>query len=178
MTTIHIHFPSHWKGWNVPKFTLSSDATDLGLATALNVRVEYAHSEDYHSDSPVFMAWATMGSEVQAVALKFALRDDFVDDLRKEAVTYSSVLEPLQGTVVPRFYGLYTGFDGDGQAVACLMLERYGECLQHHFEELSLDTRCFVKKILVKTIVIKFILLKNTNPGKTSRLPSKRLASC
>lgn len=142
MTTLHVHFPSHWKGWNTEPFVLTSDDVVPNTTTdALNVRVEYAHSADYYCDSPVFKAWATMDSQVTAVALKFALRDDFIDDLKKEAVVYNNLLVQLQGTVVPKYYGFYTGLDEDGQPVACLMLEHYGECLQRQFEDLPLDTR-------------------------------------
>lgn len=146
MTTLHIHFPSHWKGWHVAQFTMKSKTrTAFGLDALVHARVEYAHSNDYYCDSPVFRAWVkTSSGTLLDVALKFALRDDFIDDLEKEASAYIGALEPLQGTVVPRFYGFYTGMDEDGQSIACVMLEHSGECLRRHFAELGLDTRLLI----------------------------------
>jgi len=145
-TTLHVKFPQHWKGWNIPEFTGTlTDDPDTEFSVhgldAITVNVESAHSDDYLCDSPVFRATTSSGVDI---ALKFALRDDFVDGLVTEAEAYTGALKDLQGSVVPRFYGLYTGSGEEGQIVACLVLEHYGECLKLHFEDLALDTRILI----------------------------------
>ncbi|PFH49422.1 hypothetical protein AMATHDRAFT_110297, partial [Amanita thiersii Skay4041] len=73
--------------------------------------------------------------------LKFALREDLVADVVEEACMYAGALKPLQGKTVPRCYGLYAGTREDGQTIACLVLEYWGQCLRQQFRRLSLDTK-------------------------------------
>jgi len=99
---------------------------------------------DYHSDTPVFRAAVVDGfdkSTATTVALKFAMREDLIDDLDKEAAVYAGALQHLQGTVIPRCYGLYTGSGEGGQPIACLVLEHCGECIQERFQYLPLSVR-------------------------------------
>jgi hypothetical protein len=74
--------------------------------------------------------------------LKFALREDLISDLAEEANIYTGVLRPLQGIAVPYCHGLYAGLGEAGEPIACLMLERWGECIGQPFERLPLELRC------------------------------------
>lgn len=49
------------------------------------------------------------------------------DNLKKESELFTTDLSKLQGDVVPRFFGLYSG-NGEGTTVAaCMVLEHYDE---------------------------------------------------
>ena len=111
----------------------------------LTVSVDPKTNADYYSDSPVFRAYFLRSSATSAsvaVALKFAMRDDLIDNLVQEASVYTGILGCLQGHVVPYCYGIYAGTMDDGQTVACLALEYWGECLRRPFDRLSVDLRC------------------------------------
>lgn len=56
------------------------------------------------------------------VAVKWARDQDTVNELRYEAELYTTNLRPLQGTVVPRFYGFFSA-KVDGSEVGCIILE-------------------------------------------------------
>lgn len=167
MAFLHVEFPSSWPGWRTPECTLTpllltahGDEEEEEESTVLpahdkplTVSVDPKTNADYYSDSPVFRAYflrssasATCASAAAsasvAVALKFAMRDDLIDDLVREASVYTGVLGGLQGHVVPRCYGIYAGTMDDGQTVACLALEYWGECLRRPFDRLSVDLRC------------------------------------
>ncbi|KAH9950919.1 hypothetical protein B0H21DRAFT_720424 [Amylocystis lapponica] len=68
------------------------------------------------------------------VAVKWARGKKGVDKLRYEAATYQDYLEPIQGTVVPRFYGFYTA-TVDRVEVACLVLEWIAEDPKMNIDE-------------------------------------------
>ncbi|KAJ7172369.1 hypothetical protein C8R46DRAFT_1085709 [Mycena filopes] len=137
MNTLRVKFPqSQWPGWHVPEFSLTSriPAFDLTLT------VDPDTHSDYCSDSPVFRA-SIEGTQAPAFALKFALREDLVDDLEEEGRVYCEALQTLQGTAVPRCFGMYTGMGEEGQPIACLVLEFWGECLQQPFQVLPLQLK-------------------------------------
>ncbi|KAF8654890.1 hypothetical protein AX16_003319 [Volvariella volvacea WC 439] len=147
----------------------------LRVANSIAVKVEDDPSCDYGSDSPVFRARVVKSSlshlhrsdssedsdaanssrSTQAIdppsdtylALKFALREDLIDDLIQEANAYAGPLKPLQGAVVPRCYGLFLGTYDDeegvegGQSIGCLALEYFGENIRVQFRGLPLDSR-------------------------------------
>lgn len=46
-----------------------------------------------------------------------------------EAEMYAGPLRPLQGTAVPRYFGLYSGADDDGRWLYALVLERVGRAI-------------------------------------------------
>ncbi|CAA7257502.1 unnamed protein product [Cyclocybe aegerita] len=75
------------------------------------------------------------------VALKFAMRDDFIADLVEEAQVYAGPLATLQGRTVPRCYGLFVAENEDGQTIACLVLEHWGEVIRKPFRQLPIETR-------------------------------------
>ncbi|EPT01579.1 hypothetical protein FOMPIDRAFT_1100822, partial [Fomitopsis schrenkii] len=59
-----------------------------------------------------------------------------VDKLRYEASLYKNELKHLQGDVIPRFYGLYTG-EVYGELVGCLVLEWCNQSYSLKREELN-----------------------------------------
>lgn len=56
------------------------------------------------------------------VAVKWVRGQRAIESLRREARMYDDVLRPLQGTVVPTFYGFFAGRK-DGIDVGCMLLE-------------------------------------------------------
>jgi len=146
MTTLRVQFPPNWPGWSVSEYTLYSVLIPHSSKVAgklISVSVDPETHADYCSDSPVFRGSFIDSSRPNAtVVLKFALREDLIPDLAEEADAYTGALEPLQGTTVPYCYGLYTGLRGDGEPIACLMLEHWGECIGQPFERLPINVRC------------------------------------
>lgn len=146
MTTLRIQFPANWPGWTVSEYTLDSvliSHSKEAVQRLITVSVDSETRADYSSDSPVFRA-SLIDSSISrdtTVVLKFALREDLITDLAEEADVYTGALEPLQGTTVPHCYGLYAGLGEDGEPVACLMLECWGECIGQPFEQLPLEVR-------------------------------------
>ncbi|KAJ7125454.1 hypothetical protein C8R43DRAFT_898632 [Mycena crocata] len=139
-TTLRVKFPiTHWPGWNIREFSLKNTVPGHDSIT---VSVDPTHS-DYSSDSPVFRASIEgyQGSEAPVFALKFAMREDLVYRLEEEGRIYCEGLKNLQGTAIPICFGLYTGIGEEGQSIACLVLEHWGECLRQPFQLLSLDLK-------------------------------------
>ncbi|KAF5371350.1 hypothetical protein D9615_009702 [Tricholomella constricta] len=147
MTTLRVTFPNDWPGWSIQQYILQSvQEPCLTDAIPITARVHSETYSDFYSDSPVFRAsliGPLIGPPKQAaiVALKFAFREDLIADLTEEAEVYKGALESLQGTAVPRCYGLYNGYGVDGEPIACLMLEYWGECIHQPFEHLPLNVR-------------------------------------
>ena len=148
MTTLRVQFPPNWPGWTVSEYTLDSVPIPHSTDSAqklITVNVDSDSDADYGSDTPVFRASLINPSmsrnTVTTVVLKFAMREDLIPDLAEEADIYTGALEPLQGTTVPRCYGLYVGLGNGGEPVACLMLEHWGECIDQPFEQLPIETR-------------------------------------
>ncbi|KAK7020529.1 hypothetical protein R3P38DRAFT_2970014 [Favolaschia claudopus] len=141
-STLRVRFPvSQWPGWHKPELFLTADHkphAESSNITAISVDPE-THS-DYCSDSPVFRA-SIDGSDSPVLALKFALRDDLVGALEQENRVYRDALQALQGTAVPRCFGMYSGVDEDGQQIACLVLEFWGSVLGEPFPVLPLDLK-------------------------------------
>jgi hypothetical protein len=144
MATLRVQFPANWPGWSVSEYTLDSvsipHASDASRKL-ITVRVDSEPHADYSSDTPVFRA-SFIGSTGATIVLKFALREDLISDLAEEANIYTGVLRPLQGIAVPYCHGLYAGLGEAGEPIACLMLERWGECIGQPFERLPLELRC------------------------------------
>ncbi|KAF5345965.1 hypothetical protein D9756_010922 [Leucocoprinus leucothites] len=157
MAFLRVQFPTSWPGWNTPECTLAPILTTTADSAAptkilnnlndkpLTVSVDPKTNADYYSDSPVFRAHflRSTGSAATTtpVALKFAMRDDLIEDLVEEANIYAGVLSSLQGAAIPYCYGLYVGTMNDGQTVGCLVLEYWGECLRRPFDRLPVDLR-------------------------------------
>jgi hypothetical protein len=114
--------------------------------TDVEVAVDFPYN-DHGCDAPVFSAFAIRGFGPEndngrlRLALKFAFRDDFLDDLVDEARVYTFFLKSIQGKSVPKCYGLYSAELEDGQTVGCLVLENCGDCLQQEFEVLHSDAK-------------------------------------
>ncbi|KAF5365116.1 hypothetical protein D9758_011024 [Tetrapyrgos nigripes] len=147
-------------------FSLSQDENTPAL---INATVDSEMHSDYCSDSPVFRGfirdadctkllesdsyWLPKTNPTSAsssplsspaaisVVLKFAMREDLVEDLAQEAAVYFGPLKSLQGKSIPRCFGFYTGAGVEGQEIACLVLECWGEVLSEPFAMLSLDVR-------------------------------------
>jgi hypothetical protein len=147
MTTLRVQFPANWPGWSVSEYTLGSVSIPHLSDTSrklITVKVDSEPHADYSSDTPVFRA-SFIGSTGSTIVLKFALREDLIFDLAEEADIYTRVLRPLQGIAVPYCHGLYAGLGESGEPIACLMLERWGQCIGQPFARLPLETRygCF-----------------------------------
>ncbi|RPD82075.1 hypothetical protein L226DRAFT_607268 [Lentinus tigrinus ALCF2SS1-7] len=59
---------------------------------------------------------------LREVALKWVVGAERVAGAKREAGLYDKELRPLQGSIVPRFYGCFTSIIGDVE-VACIVLE-------------------------------------------------------
>ena len=81
-------------------------------------------------NSTVYLGHAQDGTEL---ALKFTPDPR---DLRREAAGYDA-LEFLQGTVVPKLYGVLYGRDCNGDRVLCLVLERFGDSVEQEFRTMK-----------------------------------------
>lgn len=160
---LRVKFPTTWPGWHIPEFVLyeanpsspsvsssngsscaDSDESDIGGQPLIIVSVDEETSTDYGSDSPVFSATMSKprdGIASRRIVLKFAMREDLVPDLVEEAAMYDASLRSLQGRVIPTCYGLYEGQGEEGQSIACLILERWGECVDRPFWMLAVDLR-------------------------------------
>ena len=68
------------------------------------------------------------------VIVKFAPEEDLVS----EAAVYEEFL-PLQGRLVPSFFGLYIGRDTERAKIHCIVLQRWGSSLQQRFESLKVS---------------------------------------
>ena len=62
---------------------------------------------------------------LRQVALKWVVGASNLGGMKREARLYEKELAPLQGTVVPRFFGFFRGFIGDVE-VGCIILEWCG----------------------------------------------------
>jgi len=68
------------------------------------------------------------------VIIKFAPEEDLVS----ETAVYEEFL-PLQGRLVPSFFGLYIGRDTERAKIHCIVLQRWGSSLQQRFESLKVS---------------------------------------
>lgn len=135
-------FPA-WPGWPHTRLRLSSSSSSSSKpsSTVLTLHVDPKRATDYLSDNPVFCATLGQGWEgwSDRVALKFALRGDGQRSLETEAGVYASVLERVQGHVVPVCHGLYRAED-----VSCLVLDWWGECVDRPFAQLDLQLQLLI----------------------------------
>ena len=63
------------------------------------------------------------------VALKFT---PAIEDLSVESGVYDA-LESIQGSVLPKLYGVLYGREVHGESCSCLVIERFGSCLDRNF---------------------------------------------
>ncbi|KAJ7632723.1 hypothetical protein FB45DRAFT_913289 [Roridomyces roridus] len=134
---LRVKFPvTQWPGWNIPELCLTGTA-----AAEVTVIVDPASTADYGSDSPVFRGFGSLQGSETVLALKFAMREDLIDALKEESRVYSGALHSLQGSVIPRCFGLYVGVGEEDQQIGCLVLEHFGECIQQPFSFLPLDLK-------------------------------------
>ncbi|KAH9937354.1 uncharacterized protein B0H18DRAFT_1206218 [Fomitopsis serialis] len=114
------------------KWKFCADATPVGPTQgALNVsQVYHATLETYQS--PV----ARSRADPIEVAVKWVRGSLGVEKMRYEAALYKGKLKHLQGDVVPRCYGFFTG-EVDGEVSGCLVLERCNNSYSLKREELN-----------------------------------------
>lgn len=114
------------------KWNYCADAEPIGPTQgALNDnRVYHATLELYQS--PIVRRRA----DPPEVAVKWVRGSFGVDKLRYEASLYKGELKHLQGDVIPRFYGFYTGEVYD-EPVGCLVLEWCNKSYSLKREELK-----------------------------------------
>lgn len=145
MTTLRVRFPyKEWPGWDLPECSLTCvqlPNTPDPARKLVTANVDKEAMSDYYSDSPVFRATLVESSRKVNVVLKFAFREDLIPSLAEEARAYVGTLKPLQGKTVPVCYGLYAGARQDGQMIACLVLEHWGQCLRQPFRRLPLNLK-------------------------------------
>ncbi|KAK7052415.1 hypothetical protein R3P38DRAFT_3595205 [Favolaschia claudopus] len=77
-----------------------------------------------HKTKNIYMVRAgPRGTEPGDVcAVKIAFGEEAIEEMRREAGFYQHELGSLQGTVVPNFFGFWTG-QAQGQPMSCIMLE-------------------------------------------------------
>jgi hypothetical protein len=154
-----VKFPIiEWPGWHVPELNLTASSPHESTPK-ITVRVDPNSQSDYSSDSPVFRA-CLEGAETPVFALKFAMREDLVCGIEDEFTIYES-LPTLQGKAIPQCFGMYTGTNEDGQPIACLLLEFWGECLRQPFPVLPLAIKYLLVFFLFPLCSVD---LKNFNP--------------
>ncbi|KAF8058186.1 hypothetical protein FPV67DRAFT_1428579 [Lyophyllum atratum] len=94
---------------------------------------------------------ATLDSHhLSPVVLKLALSWQSLEDLKKEADHYANALKDVQGSVVPRFRGLYEGrcVNHDRRRIGCLVLEYCGTPVVGEFADLPLNERLNILNVL------------------------------
>ncbi|KAH8111277.1 hypothetical protein DFH11DRAFT_1745748 [Phellopilus nigrolimitatus] len=75
------------------------------------------------------------------IVLKLCFEEEHLDDLKKEAENYQTVLQGLRGSVVPEFYGFYMGQDADNRPIGCIVLEDCGESVEDMFCTLEIKDK-------------------------------------
>ncbi|KAJ8480843.1 hypothetical protein ONZ45_g15515 [Pleurotus djamor] len=125
------------------KLTSSSSTSSSITCTSSTSSSSTSSSRHQHQQNPIH------------VVLKFALRADLIPDLVAESFVYQGPLLGLQGKSIPRSYGLFENApdenNDDGQrAVACLVLEDWGECLKVPFAALDMPLRLKILHQLVE----------------------------
>jgi hypothetical protein len=113
---------------------MQSDSQMTGRASELNVLI---HALIHNNDHSVVYR-ASLDDHL-AVVLKFSLDEDEGSnaDLTKEANAYMTYLKPLQGSVIPTFYGKYQGTCSEhGTTISCIVLEDCGDEVSTEFHEL------------------------------------------
>ena len=108
----------------VPEFT---DAT-LHMQSPLLFRAE---KRIHKRNSLVFEGKLHVGPSVPiSVVCKTAFAESDPDRLNDEAAFYMTRLKALQGSTVPKFYGLFAGMyitaGGRKRRMACILLESWG----------------------------------------------------
>lgn len=144
--SLHVVFPvEDWPGWSIPSLdmrleseetTTTTTAILSGQRNSATISVDSEVHSDYSCDSPIFL------SRSAKRALKFAMRTDLLDDLRREAFVYDEPLLELQGQSIPRCFGLFTGTSPDsGEEIGCLVLELCEGCIDTPFDKLGVNIR-------------------------------------
>ncbi|THH28112.1 hypothetical protein EUX98_g6063, partial [Antrodiella citrinella] len=67
---------------------------------------------------------------------ELALKFTDIKTMSAEAGVYDT-FEGLQGSVLPKLYGVLVGKDGDGKKIPCMVLERFGNRLEGRFSDLQ-----------------------------------------
>lgn len=125
-----------------PIILLQSDHTHPCSLKPQTIRITNLLS-DWHPDTSlhraVYSGIARKDGQKIEVAVKFSAS---VDEALVEAANYG-LLEALQGTMIPRLYGVLFGFEkSSDDQVACLVMERFGSKLRLQLHQLDAVSRC------------------------------------
>lgn len=116
------------------------DKNDDSMTTTVDTATINAVLQN-NDHATVYRANLNDGSDV---VLKFALNNSSATDLEKEAQYYIHKLESLQGSVVPKFKGLFnseTQSDPKKVDVSCMLLEYCGTPVDKPFNTLPREDR-------------------------------------
>lgn len=126
-----------------------SSPANMDCAT---VTLEPKHCLKLSDEKAVFRTTLTPQGEPDekashTIVVKFAFGHDATEVLKTEARRYTCELKPLQGVVVPEFYGAYYLLAGDEKTgeyddiVSCILLEDCGDCSRTEFYDRPLAER-------------------------------------
>lgn len=110
----------------------NADPNSQGSSTMSVVLQEVIHTCDLLT---IYRATLDTGGDV---ILKISSE---MDILHQEANNYRTILRPLQGDVVPKYYSIFKGRIDYGGWSACLVLEYCGENLLLMFEDMPQTKR-------------------------------------
>ncbi|KAK7060916.1 hypothetical protein VNI00_000649 [Paramarasmius palmivorus] len=105
-------------------------------------------------NSTVYLAHFTGKFDCGEIVLKVG---ESLDDIGTEAACYEDMAH-LQGSSIPRFYGVFRVETKSGGYLPGLVLERFGESLQQFFDTLERGVRARILDHLVKIHKAGFIL--------------------
>jgi len=112
---------------------ISEEDLIVRLPSGIVVTVTSAIHQSRHST--IFRGNALIGEESIDVAVKLAPRED----LKREATVYANHFGPLEGDVVPVFYGVfYTEETSTHERACCMITQHFGSALNAPFHSLSL----------------------------------------
>ena len=131
----HFHCASLFQGY--PKCSFKAASKYPFHLPPQEIRVVRSLHDTYHTT--VYLGRLKDKTEV---ALKFT----DVKDIEAEAGVYDAMVD-IQGTVIPKLYGVLYGRSTSGKRVACLVLERFGDALSVAFEELEKREKCVLLQL-------------------------------
>ena len=121
----------------------------------------------HHSDnSAVYLGVCEDSLEL---AIKFTRS---YDDILAEAAVYDS-LTAIQGTLIPRLYGVLYSRGTRGNPVLCLVLERFGDRVAGEFKDMEPREK-YVYCLVSHEFEYSHIIGQGENPQSSRRCPPRR----
>ncbi|TCD69452.1 hypothetical protein EIP91_007578 [Steccherinum ochraceum] len=140
----HVKAPGHHIAEildDYPTILLQSDLVHPCLLEPQIIRMTGLLSEwspDLSLQRAVYSGVAKKDGQDIEVAVKFVAS---IEEAKMEVANYGH-LEALQGTVIPRLYGMLFGYEKNSdEEVACLVLERFGSKLRLDFHQMDMVSR-------------------------------------